>query len=245
MIGDNIIVLDKVPSTNKFLKDNWQKFPSETVVWALEQTEAYGRKKDKWYSPFGGLWFSVLFKPRKRPLIPYYYVRMYSLAVVDLLKRRYNLEAIIKWPNDILVDGKKICGILGESIYSGDKPSCVIVGVGMNVNNDLTEDLSSSAVSLKQLIGKEATLNKILRELNHIAYHSYYLKYFKPKTISNLTKIWINNLNIKKGDKVRLKTLSGKIVIGELVDIKSDYLKILDDKGEIKEYNSGEISVII
>lgn len=245
MIGDNIIVLDKVPSTNKFLKDNWQKFPSETVVWALEQTEAYGRKKDKWYSPFGGLWFSVLFKPRKRPLIPYYYVRMYSLAVVDLLKRRYNLEAIIKWPNDILVDEKKICGILGESIYSGDKPSCVIVGVGMNVNNDLTEDLSSSAVSLKQLIGKEATLNKILREINHIAYHSYYLKYFKPKTISNLTKIWINNLNIKKGDKIRLKTLSGKIVIGELVDIKSDYLKILDDKGEIKEYNSGEISVII
>jgi BirA family biotin operon repressor/biotin-[acetyl-CoA-carboxylase] ligase len=245
MIGDNIIVLDKVPSTNKFLKDNWQKFPSETVVWALEQTEAYGRKKDKWYAPFGGLWFSVLFKPRKRPLIAYYYVRMYSLAVVDLLKRRYNLEAIIKWPNDILVDEKKICGILGESIYSGDKPSCVIVGVGMNVNNDLTEDLSSSAVSLKQLIGKEATLNKILREINHIAYHSYYLKYFKPKTISNLTKIWINNLNIKKGDKIRLKTLSGKIVIGELVDIKSDYLKILDDKGEIKEYNSGEISVII
>lgn len=59
---------------------------------------------------------------------------------------------------------RKICGILGESIYSGDKPSCVIVGVGMNVNNDLTEDLSSSAVSLKQLIGKEATLNKILRK---------------------------------------------------------------------------------
>ena len=108
----------------------------------------------------------------------------------------------------------------------------------MNVNNDRTEDLLSSAVSLKQLIGKEATLNKILREINHIAYHSYYLKYFKPKTISNLTKIWINNLNIKKGDKIRLKTLSGKIVIGELVDIKSDYLKILDDKGEIKEYNS-------
>ncbi|MGB4375490.1 MAG: biotin--[acetyl-CoA-carboxylase] ligase, partial [Defluviitoga tunisiensis] len=115
----------------------------------------------------------------------------------------------------------------------------------MNVNNDLPDDLKPYAVSLKELIGKEAPLNKILREINHIAYHSYYLKYFKPKTISNLTKIWINNLNIKKGDKIRLKTLSGKIVIGELVDIKSDYLKILDDKGEIKEYNSGEISVII
>ncbi|HPZ74478.1 MAG TPA: biotin--[acetyl-CoA-carboxylase] ligase [Candidatus Pacearchaeota archaeon] len=245
MIGDNLISLDKVTSTNKFLKENWHKLPSETVVWALEQTEAYGRKKDKWYAPFGGLWFSVLFKPRKRPLIPFYYVRMYSLAVLDLLKKRYKLDAIIKWPNDILVEEKKICGILGESIYNGNNPACVIVGVGMNVNNDLPEEIASTSVSLKQLIGKEAPLNKILSEINHIAYHSYYLKYFKPKTISNLTKIWLKNLNIKKGDKVKLKTLSGRIVIGELVDIKSDCLEILDASGEIKVFNSGEISVII
>ncbi len=87
MIGDNLILLDKVDSTNNYIKKHWHELPSETVVWALEQTEGYGRNNKRWYSPLGGLWFSVLFKPRKRPLIPYFYLRMYSLVIYNVLKK--------------------------------------------------------------------------------------------------------------------------------------------------------------
>ncbi|RAO98878.1 biotin--acetyl-CoA-carboxylase ligase [Petrotoga sp. 9PW.55.5.1] len=244
MIGDNLIVLDKVDSTNIYIKNHWIELPSETVVWALEQTQGYGRKKDRWYSPLGGLWFSVLFKPRKRPLIPYYYVRMYSLVIYDILKNKYNLNPIIKWPNDILVDEKKICGILGESIYKGTYPACVVVGIGLNVNNELPNELKDYSTSLKNLLGKELSLRKLLTQINHIAYHSYYLKYFKAKSISAVTKIWLKRLNIKNGDPVKIKDQNTEIISGRIKEIHSDYLEILDDSGKSKKYYSGDISLL-
>ena len=243
MIGDKLIILDKIDSTNQYIKENWEKLPSETVVWALEQKMGYGRRKNFWHSPLGGLWFSVLFKPKKRPLIPYYYVRMYSLVIFDLLKKKYNLKPVIKWPNDILVNEKKICGILGESVYKGNNPVCVIVGVGLNVNNELPSEISNKAISLKELLGREISLKKILNQINHIAYNSYYLKYFKPKALNGLTKIWFKHLNIKPGDRISLK-YNEDIIYGKLLEIKSESLVVLTNKGEIKEFNSGEISVL-
>ncbi|MDK2812236.1 MAG: BirA family transcriptional regulator [Petrotoga sp.] len=244
MIGDNLILLDKIDSTNNYIKNHWRELPSETVVWALEQTEGYGRNNKRWYSPLGGLWFSVLFKPRKRPLIPYFYLRMYSLVIYNVLKKKYKLDPIIKWPNDILLNSKKVCGILGESVYEDGTPSCVIVGVGINVNNELPEKVSNNSIALKDVIGKEIPLRKLLNELNHVAYHRYYLKYFKPKAISSITKMWLNHLNVKVGDKVQVSVENNGNIYGTVNEIQSDYLEIIDNNGEIRKINSGELIVL-
>ena len=100
MIGDRTIELYSIDSTNAYLKRNYKNFPSETVVIAKKQTEGYGRRGNNWVSNYGGLWYSVLFKPLKRPMNPWHYVRIFSLAIYDTLEK-YNIKAnkIITVPN--------------------------------------------------------------------------------------------------------------------------------------------------
>ncbi len=137
-----------------------------------------------------------------------------------------------------------MCGILGESVYEDGTPSCVIVGVGINVNNELPEKVSNNSIALKDVIGKEIPLRKLLNELNHVAYHRYYLKYFKPKAISSITKMWLNHLNVKVGDKVQVSVENNGNIYGTVNEIQSDYLEIIDNNGEIRKINSGELIVL-
>jgi BirA family biotin operon repressor/biotin-[acetyl-CoA-carboxylase] ligase len=242
VIGDRTIFFDTLGSTNKYLLENWQILPSETVVWAKQQQNAYGRKKSFWSSNSGGLWFSVLFKPKKRPVNPWHYVRLYSLTVYDILKE-YDIKAQIKWPNDVLVEDKKICGILSEAVYAGKNPEAIIVGVGINVNNSIPEELSGKATSLIEFTSKQANLSKLLSRINHIAYYRYYLKYLKDKSVSVITKKWINALNIKVGDSVEIIPVEGSPFYAEISSINPDYLEILDENYNVKNFFAGEISV--
>ena len=241
MIGDRTIELYSVDSTNAFLKRNYKNFPSETVVVAKKQTEGYGRRGNYWYSSKGGLWYSVLFKPLKRPMNPWHYVRIFSLSIYDTLEK-YNIKARIKWPNDILVNDKKICGIASEGIIKGKKPEAIIVGIGMNVNNDILDELNDIAISLKDLIGREAKLEKLLYEINHRAYNSYYIKYLKDKSVSIITKKWLNRLNVKKGDIVNIK-YSDSTETAKILEITPDYVLIEDEDNKEKKLYAGDISL--
>ncbi|MDK2946004.1 biotin--[acetyl-CoA-carboxylase] ligase [Geotoga petraea] len=241
MIGDRTIELYTVDSTNAYLKRNYKNFPSETVVVAKKQTEGYGRRGNYWYSDKGGLWYSVLFKPSKRPMNPWHYVRIFSLSIYDVLTK-YNIKAKIKWPNDILVDDKKICGIASEGIIKSKKPEAIIVGVGMNVNNEIPYELRDIAVSLKELIGREAKLEKLLYEINHRAYNSYYIKYLKDKSVSIITKKWLERLNIKKGDIVSVK-FNDSTETARVIEITPDYVLIKDKNNNEKKLYAGDISL--
>lgn len=241
MIGDKKIEFYSIDSTNAYLKRNYKKFPSETVVIAKKQTEGYGRKGNYWYSEKGGLWYSVLFKPLKRPMNPWHYVRIFSLSIFDILNK-YNIKAKIKWPNDILVDNKKICGIASEGIIKGKKPEAIIVGIGMNVNNEIPYELRNIAISLKDLIGREAKLEKLLYEINHRVYNSYYIKYLKDKSVSIITKKWLERLNIKKGDLVDIK-FSDSIETATIIEITPDYVLVKDKNSNEKKLYAGDISL--
>lgn len=241
MIGDRTIGLYSIDSTNAYLKMNYKNFPSETVVVAKKQTEGYGRRGNYWHSDKGGLWYSVLFKPSKRPMNPWHYVRIFSLSIYDVLTK-YNIKAKIKWPNDILVDDKKICGIASEGIIKSKKPEAIIVGVGMNVNNEIPYELRDIAVSLKELIGREAKLEKLLYEINHRAYNSYYIKYLKDKSVSIITKKWLERLNIKKGDIVSVK-FNDSTETARVIEITPDYVLINDKNNNEKKLYAGNISL--
>ncbi|KAF2956784.1 biotin--acetyl-CoA-carboxylase ligase [Marinitoga sp. 38H-ov] len=241
MIGDKIIYFDTIDSTNKFLKENWKELPSESVVWASKQIGGYGRMKREWVSPRGGLWFSVLFKPKNRPMNPWHYVRLYTMAVKDVLKK-YKLDTIIKWPNDLLVNNKKICGILGEGIYTGKTFAAIIVGVGLNVNNRIPEELKNIATSYIEEKNKELNLERLLKQINSTAYYNYYIKYFKNNTISIFTKKWISNLNIRNGDFIKIISQNDE-KRGKIVSIHGDYLEIMFENGIIENVYAGEVSL--
>jgi BirA family biotin operon repressor/biotin-[acetyl-CoA-carboxylase] ligase len=154
---NKIIFFKEIESTNKFLKEN--DFASGTIVVAEEQKKSYGKLGSRWVSPRGGLWFSFVINEKMKN--PVKYLKPVAVAINGTLKK-YKINSAIKKPNDILVDGKKICGILIENdFYSGK----IIIGIGTNVNNDPPQKTNLPAVSLKQVLRKEIDLNKMLIDL--------------------------------------------------------------------------------
>jgi len=197
--------------------------------------------KRNWISPRGGLWFSVLFKPKNRPMNPWHYVRLYTMAIKDVLKK-YKLESVIKWPNDLLVNEKKICGILGEGIYTGKTVAAIIVGVGLNVNNKIPDELKNIATSYVEEKHKELNLKKILKQINTTAFYKYYIKYFKNNTISIFTKEWIKNLNIRNGDFIKIISQNEE-KHGKIISIHGDYIEVEFENGIIENVYAGEVSL--
>ena len=126
-----------------------QGAPEGTVFIAGEQTGGRGRMKRNWLSPEGNIAMSVILYPGLASLP--YLIMIASLAVVHSIESNTGLKAQVKWPNDILIDGKKVCGILIENEVKGNKVAFSIVGIGININLKVADysEISSTAMSLK------------------------------------------------------------------------------------------------
>ena len=135
--------------------------PHFSVVIAGRQTSGRGRLRRTWYSSDGGLYFTLILRP-DIPLQWCFRVNFAaSLALCRTLRSLTGLNAAVKWPNDILVDGKKLSGMLSEMEAEAEMVSFVTVGIGINVNNDPTAD-EPNACSLRQLLGKPVSRKEIL-----------------------------------------------------------------------------------
>ena len=166
--------------------------PEGTVVSANHQGSGRGRFQRSWVSQQGtNIQASILIRPKMSQL-PYLNM-MASLAASDTSKRLSNVKADIKWPNDIQVFGKKLCGILIESEISGSDVSFSIVGIGLNVNMNTSEnaEISEIATSLKNISGRNVNRNFTIRTLLQRIDHYYYML----KKGQSLTKLWEDRLN--------------------------------------------------
>ncbi len=176
LVGRRIHYLGTVDSTNSVLRSLAQSGePPGTVVVADEQTEGRGRAGRGWFSPAGlGLWLSVLFRPRSsaRELAPLSMV--VAASVAEAVASASEVDVGVKWPNDIVADGRKLGGILLESLQGASGTvEHVVVGIGLNVDlerADLPDDLAETAVSLRMLtrrrIERLALLRAILERLD-------------------------------------------------------------------------------
>lgn len=234
MIGENVIRVPIIGSTNDFLKENWQAFPHGTVVVADVQTAGRGRFNRLWHSPEGGLWFSILFKPKKR-VRPNFYTKLCAISIVRALKRM-KIDAKLKWPNDVYVDGKKLAGILTETVFEEEQIRAVIVGIGLNVNNEIPQELKAKATSLKILAGEEfeklSIMVLILKQINKA------LKVYSKKPEA-LTRVWKNMLIQKEGQMIVFKAANG-LLKGKLVKIGEESLTLSTGNGLV-ELSSLEI----
>ncbi len=152
----------EVSSTMDIAKEMARKGASHfSVVIAGRQTSGRGRLRRTWYSDDGGLYFTLILRPNI-PLQWCFRVNFAaSLALCRTVRRLTGLNAAVKWPNDILVDGKKLSGMLSEMEAEAEMVSFVTVGIGINVNNDPTE-YEPTACSLRQLLGKPVSRKEIL-----------------------------------------------------------------------------------
>ena len=165
-IGQKVIYYRRLPSTMKVATERARQGVAEgTTIIAGEQTGGRGRLGRLWLSPPGNIALSVILYPDLDYLPSL--VMLASLAVVRAIKAVTGLKANISWPNDVLINGRKVCGILVESDVWGGEVAYAVVGMGMNVNLDAVDfpDISSTATSLRAETGGELSLVDIIRQL--------------------------------------------------------------------------------
>jgi len=164
------LTYESVGSTNEVAWEEAEKGAAEwTVIIADEQTEGRGRLSRKWHSPAGlGAWVSIVLRPNVRPSVAPGLTMCASLAVAKALRKLHPMSVSLKWPNDVMVKGRKICGILTEMKASGDTVEFVVCGIGINLNQaaeDFPPELRDAATSVFLATGHRADRTALVAEL--------------------------------------------------------------------------------
>ena len=165
-IGQKVIYYPCLTSTMDATREMaHQGAPEGTVVVASQQTAGRGRAKRIWLTPKGSIALSIILYPAVASLP--YLIMLASLAVVRSIALVTGLEAQIKWPNDVLINGKKVCGILVESDVRGNRVAYAIIGIGINANFRLAAfpEISPVATSLSDELGQVVSRVDIIRHL--------------------------------------------------------------------------------
>ena len=201
-VGRHLYYYPTVTSTMEVAKKiAAEGVPEGTVIIADEQTMGRGRLDRAWLSPKGSLSMSVILQPSPHNLTQL--IMVASLAVVHAIKNTTGLETQIKWPNDILIKGKKVCGILIETEIKGSEINFVIIGIGINLNFNLYAfpEISDIATSLSYELGREIPrielAASLLTELEHL--------YLETKTGVPLYREWQKRMETL-GKQIQVKT---------------------------------------
>ncbi len=205
------------------------------VVVAEEQEAGRGRLRRRWYSAAGGLYATVVLKP------PPWALRVLSLAAsvaVARVTELLGLDARVKWPNDVQVAGRKVCGILVEAAAEPGEAAYALVGIGLNVNNALPEELAGTATTLRELLGKSVPrlplLLKLLEELDDI-----YARVREGRWGEVLSE-W-KSRSSTLGRFVRVETPEGAFT-GVAVNVSEDgALLVRLEDGKIREFYAGDV----
>ncbi len=159
---DRMVYLPETPSTMDVARDLARcDCPAFTVVVAGRQTRGRGRMRRVWGSEDGGLYFTAVLRPRIPVLWSSRVNFLVALTLAGVLRASYGVDAGLKWPNDILVQGRKLSGLLSEMESEGDQVRFINVGIGLNVNNR-PPAVEPPAVSLRELLGRTISRRDIL-----------------------------------------------------------------------------------
>lgn len=243
--GKRIIFLRQVDSTNTYAKE-LASYGAEdgTVVIAETQTTGRGRLGRKWISPKGGLYFSLLLRPNVRTSEAVKLVFVVGLAVAEVLNKQYGLRAETKWPNDVLVNGKKICGILSEMNAAGEKANYAIIGVGVNANFNvekaLPKELVETTTSLQDELGRKIRVEELFKAVIE-KLENLYTSFLKEGSAHILNE-WKKYAGFI-GKKVEITSGANKFS-GIAVDVDVDGSLILKHNDDSLKLVSGDLSVI-
>jgi len=243
VIGRNILHFDDIDSTNIKAKELAQKNTENgSIIIAEKQTLGNGRFNRKWVSPSGGLWFSLILRPTIPPTEAPKITQIAAASIYKTLSD-LNIMSTIKWPNDILLNDKKLCGTLAEMKCDMDSVHYLVLGIGMNINideSDFDEDIRSIATSLKIEFNKEFERREILSKfLNH--FEILYNKFLNNLDLSETISICRSHSNIF-GKQAKLITYSTEEIVTCISLSDAGDLIVRDSSGNEKAVLTGEIS---
>lgn len=226
-------------STNNKAKDFIKKGLNNIVIIAEKQKKGKGRFKRKWISELGGLYMTILLKVDDLDKVKFL-TFISAISVAKTIKKLTKLKAKVKWPNDVLLNEKKICGILTETL--SNKENYALVGIGINVNQKkFSKNFIHKATSLYLETNKKFNIKNISKIL--IKEFSNLYQYYDGKNYKKIIEIWKKHSHTL-GKKIKVKTTSGTY-IGNAIDFDSNSNLILKLKnGRIKKIIEGDIYII-
>jgi len=242
VIGRNFVYVDEIDSTNKYLigKENNQNTHG-TVVLAEKQTAGKGRKDRVWYSaPESNLTFSILINKDKFLLKNSNLINFAaSLAVANAIENLYQLKTELKWPNDVLIAGKKTCGILIEASSQANKIEKIVLGIGVNVNqNSFQGNFNYPPTSIRLELGRNAEREKLLAEILNIL-EELFEKIKKNK--AEVLNDWKSKCRMI-GERISIKE-DEKEKFGLFYDIDDDGFLILETKEGKEKIHFGDVTL--
>jgi BirA family biotin operon repressor/biotin-[acetyl-CoA-carboxylase] ligase len=216
MITWSLNELLEVDSTQNVLRDLAVSGASEgTVVVARRQTSGRGRHGRSWVSPEGGLYMSLLLRPPPSAQLRTLTLAA-SLAVVRGIRSATGLDVLIGWPNDIIIGGKKLAGVIAESTYIGQRLSFVTIGIGVNCNSTVSSEVASSPVtSLAEEVGKGIDLVQLRRTILD-AFADIHDEWLKGVDVIGAARSSVGTI----GRRVAIATKSGGVFEGVARDIE-------------------------
>jgi len=230
------IYLKKIDSTNNYLK--LTSFEDNFIIYTFNQTKGRGRRNREWLD-FKNKNLAISFLIRST-IDPIWLICTASLSLIDVLNSLNIKNSWIKWPNDIYINDKKLSGILAESVWSDKKIEKVIIGIGININNNIKDLIKlNNATSIYIETGKKQNLKTIYkgfkRELS-----KWLIELIENKNFNLIRNKW-KELSLISSKKI--KWINGdNIIYGLINDIKDDgtlVIKTIDDN--LYEVKSGDV----
>ncbi len=236
-------------STNSEALRSFKECDDFTVVATKYQTSGRGQRGTNWESESGkNLTFSIILKPDGiRADKQFVIAQIVAIGIKKYLKNR-GIAAKIKWPNDIYVGDKKVCGILIEHFMSGDTLSGSIVGVGLNLNQDKFNSDAPNPVSMKILLNKELELEVELDALVGYIYDIYlpFMTFTSNTSLNRLDTEYHNALYRLDEFHKYQETPSGEIIMARITGIDNNACLLLEkEDGTTKRYSFKEVKYIL
>ncbi len=243
-VAKEVLYFDTIDSTNTKAQELAEKgYPSGTLVVADKQESGKGRRGRSWVSPSGtGIFMTLMIKPDINPNNASMLTLVAALAVAKAITSVTGEKALIKWPNDIVINGKKVCGILTEMNAQFDYINHIVVGIGINVHNEsFPEEISQMASSLMiEAGGKRFHRAQIIAETMSY-FEQYYDTFLKTQDLSALVREY-DELLVNRNKSVRV--LDPKEPFdGKAMGITPKGELIVDTWESRKLVSSGEVSV--
>lgn len=241
-IGKRVLSFDTVSSTMDVAYDLAQKTKGEGIcIFAEEQKKGRGRMGRDWQSPkHKGIYVSIILRPDISPNETPKVTLLAAVSVAQAIRDATGLNSLIKWPNDVLIDGKKVCGILTEMNAESDRVKFLVIGIGININTK-AKDLPKTAMSLRGQLGEAVDrigfARSFLKELD-----KYYL-IFKEQGFGPILNEW-RNLSATLGERVRIDFQDRRIE-GQAMDVDDNgALVVRLDSGFIERVLTGDVALV-
>lgn len=243
IIGNKVYYYSCLSSTQDKAKEIAGYEKEGCVVISDRQAAGRGRQGREWLSPRGGVYLSVILKPDIHLREISKITLLAAVSLSSTIEKMADIRTSLKWPNDILINNKKVSGILCESAICGDKLHFIVVGVGVNLNNKI-ESISPAllypATSILEEVGKRHSRKKFLEEAL-FDFDKNYL-YFKENGFEVIKEEWKRKSSTLNKD---ITILDGdKKITGRAIDISEEGFLILEDKkGGIRKITAGDVII--